>query len=98
MDKKDLIVQLAKKTGSTQSSAKKFLEAFTDLIADNLTVDNKIRIVGFGTFEVRVRSERKGINPATKEKILIPASVTPVFKAGQVLKNIVAENNDKLGK
>lgn len=39
MDKKDLIVQLAKKTGSTQSSAKKFLEAFTDLIADNLTVD-----------------------------------------------------------
>lgn len=65
MDKKDLIVQLAKKTGSTQSSAKKFLEAFTDLIADNLTVDNKIRIVGFGTFEVRARSERKGINPAT---------------------------------
>ena len=96
--KKDLIVQLAKKTGSTQSSAKKFLEAFTDLIADNLTVDNKIRIVGFGTFEVRARSERKGINPATKEEIIIPASVTPVFKAGQVLKNIVAENNDKLGK
>lgn len=98
MDKKDLIVQLAKKTGSTQYSAKKFLEAFTDLIADNLTVDNKIRIVGFGTFEVRARSERKGINPATKEEIIIPASVTPVFKAGQVLKNIVAENNDKLGK
>ena len=98
MDKKDLIVQLAKKTGSTQSSAKKFLEAFTDLIADNLTVDNKIRIVGFGTFEVRTRSERKGINPATKEEIIIPASVTPVFKAGPVLKNIVAENNDKLGK
>lgn len=98
MDKKDLIIQLAKKTGSTQSSAKKFLEAFTELIADNLTVDNKIRIVGFGTFEVRVRNERKGINPATKEEIIIPTSVTPVFKAGQVLKNIVAENNDKLGK
>ena len=73
-------------------------EELAEYIADNLTVDNKIRIVGFGTFEVRARSERKGINPATKEEIIIPASVTPVFKAGQVLKNIVAENNDKLGK
>ena len=89
MDKKDLIVQLAKKTGSTQSSAKKFLEAFTDLIADNLTVDNKIRIVGFGTFEVAERAARTGKNPQTGEAINIPASKAPKFKAGKALKDVV---------
>lgn len=68
------------------------------MCVSNVTKIISITIVGFGTFEVRARSERKGINPATKEEIIIPASVTPVFKAGQVLKNIVAENNDKLGK
>ena len=91
MDKKDLIVQLAKKTGSTQSSAKKFLEAFTDLIADNLTVDNKIRIVGFGTFEVSERAAREGRNPRSGEVMHIAASKAPKFKAGKALKDIVNE-------
>lgn len=49
-------------------------------------MDNKIRIVGFGTFEVRARSERKGINPATKEEIIIPASVTPVLRLAKFLR------------
>ena len=98
MDKKDLIVEIARETGATQHDTRNFLDAFVDVVTKNLTVNNKIRIIGFGTFEVRVRSERKGINPATKEEITIPASVVPVFKTGQGFKNIVTDHNDRLGK
>lgn len=47
----------------------------------------KIQLVGFGTFEAAERPERQGINPATKEKITIPAAKVPKFKAGAALKN-----------
>jgi DNA-binding protein HU-beta len=50
---------------------------------------DKIQLVGFGTFEVKNREARVGRNPKTKEQINIPASKSPVFKAGKVLKEAV---------
>ncbi|WP_029688365.1 HU family DNA-binding protein, partial [Thermoanaerobacter sp. A7A] len=50
---------------------------------------DKVQLVGFGTFEVRERAERKGRNPQTKEEITIPASKAPIFKAGKALKDLV---------
>ncbi|MGN0983940.1 MAG: HU family DNA-binding protein, partial [Gemmiger sp.] len=50
---------------------------------------DKVSLVGFGTFEVRERPERKGRNPQTKEEITIPASKLPAFKAGKALKDAV---------
>ena len=98
MNKTELVAAVAQKAELSKKDAEKAVAAVTAAITDALCAGDKVQLVGFGTFEVRARSERKGINPATKEEIIIPASVTPVFKAGQVLKNIVAENNDKLGK
>ena len=51
----------------------------------------KIQLVGFGTFEVRERAAKEGINPATKEKMNIPAKKVPAFKAGKALKDVVAK-------
>jgi len=50
---------------------------------------DKIQLVGFGSFEVRERAERKGRNPQTKEEIVIPATKTPIFKVGKGLKELV---------
>ena len=52
---------------------------------------DKVTLVGFGTFEVKERAAREGINPRTKEKIEIPASKLPVFKAGKALKEVVSK-------
>ena len=49
----------------------------------------KVQLVGFGTFETVKRAKRKGQNPQTKEKITIPASNAPKFKAGKALKEAV---------
>ena len=96
MDKKDLVVAIAKKTGLTQHDTKKFIDAFTETVMNNVTLDNKVRIIGFGTFEVHIRKEHKGINPATKEEIMIPASYQPYFKPGQDFKNIVTDHIEKI--
>ena len=62
-----------------------------EAIAEALTREEKVQLVGFGSFEVKKRAARVGRNPKTKESIEIPASVVPVFKAGKALKDAVAK-------
>lgn len=95
MDKKGLINLLSEKTGLTQRDARKFLDAYTDTVMNTVADGDEIRIVGFGTFGLRFRSAREGRNPATNEKIMIPASSQAYFKPGQGFKNIVAFADDK---
>ena len=59
------------------------------VITETLAKGERVQLVGFGTFEVRDRAERKGRNPQTREEIIIPASKAPVFKAGKALKDSV---------
>ena len=53
--------------------------------------EEKVQLMGFGSFEVKKRAARTGRNPRSKETIEIPASQTPVFKAGKALKDAVAK-------
>ena len=89
MNKSDLIAEIAAKTGSTKKDAEATLNAFVDVVTESLVKGDKVQLVGFGSFEVRKRAARKGINPQTKEEIKIPASKAPVFKAGKALKDLV---------
>ena len=91
MTKSELITSIANKTGLTKKTAEEVLEAFIGTVSDSLAKGEKVQLVGFGTFEVRERSERSGINPQTHEKITIAATKTPAFKAGSALKEAVAE-------
>ena len=93
MNKSDLIAAIAAKTGETKKDAEASLNAFIDVITESLAKEEKVQLVGFGSFEVRKRAARKGRNPQTKEEIKIPASKAPVFKAGKALKDLV--NNKK---
>ena len=91
MNKTELVAAIAEKANLSKAAAEKALAAFTDTVADTLKKGDKIQLVGFGTFEVRERAARPGINPQTKQAITIAASKNPVFKAGKALKDAVAK-------
>ena len=60
MNKSDLIAAVAAKTGDTKKNAEASINALIDVIAESLKDGEKIQVVGFGSFEVRERAERKG--------------------------------------
>ena len=91
MTKAELIAAIAEKAGMTKKDADAALSATIDTITDTLAKGDKIQLVGFGTFEVRERAAREGINPQSKEKITIAATKVPAFKAGRALKDAVAK-------
>ena len=87
MNKTDLVRAISAKSGLNKKDSEAALNAFVDAVQEALLNNEKIVLVNFGTFEVRSRAERKGRNPQTKEQIMIPASKTPVFKAGKGFKD-----------
>ena len=91
MTKTELIAKVAEKTGLTKKDADKAANAVIDAIVETLKSNEKVQIVGFGTFEVHDRKERKGRNPRTKEEIIIPASSYPAFKVGKSFKDAVSK-------
>ena len=91
MNKTELIAAVAEKAEISKKDAEKLVKAFTDVVAEELVKGGKVQVVGFGTFEVRERAARTGINPRTKETVKIPASKAPVFKAGKAFKDAVAK-------
>jgi len=91
MTKAELISAVAEKSGLTKKDSDKAVTAVIDAITEALVGGDKVSLVGFGTFEVKDRAARKGINPRTKEPMHIPASKLPAFKAGKALKEAVAD-------
>ncbi len=89
MTKAELIVSVADATGIERKKADKAVSAVFDAIKRALVEGDKVQIIGFGTFENRERSARKGRNPRTGEEIDIPKSKLPSFKAGKALKEAV---------
>lgn len=86
MNKTELVASMAEKAGISKKDAEKALAAMIDSVAAELKKGGKVQLIGFGTFEVRERAARTGINPQTKQSITIAASKNPVFKAGSALK------------
>ena len=91
MTKTELAAKVAEKAGITKVAAAKAVDAVIASITESLAAGEKVSVVGFGTFDVRTRAARQGINPRTKKAIKIPASKLPVFKAGKGLKDSVAK-------
>ncbi|GLI19021.1 transcriptional regulator [Tepidanaerobacter syntrophicus] len=87
MNKAELISMMAEKSGLTKKDSEKALNAFIEAVEEALAKGDKVQLVGFGTFEVRERSARKGRNPQTGEEIDIPAASVPAFKPGKALKD-----------
>ena len=91
MNKSELIANVAEKSGLSKKAATEAVEAVLASISEALAEGEKVTLVGFGTFEVRQRAARKGINPSTGEPIDIPATQVPAFRAGKGLRDVVAK-------
>lgn len=89
MNKAQLVDAVVAQTNMKKKDAEAAINAVISSIEGALVGGDKVSIVGFGTFEVKQRAERKGHNPQTKEEITIPASKHPVFSAGKSLKEMV---------
>ncbi|MEB9417218.1 HU family DNA-binding protein [Bacillus cereus group sp. MYBK234-1] len=89
MNKTELIKTVGEKAVLTQKDAAAATQAVLDTITSALANEEKVQILGFGTFEVRERSARTGRNPQTGEEMQIAASKAPAFKAGKELKEAV---------
>ena len=87
MNKQELVASIAEKAELEKDDAKKALNAFIEVVGDELKKGEKIQIIGFGTFEVSERAAREGRNPQTGETMEIKASRNPKFKAGKALKD-----------
>ena len=90
MTKTDLIAQVAANTEMSKKSAEAAVNAVFDALSKGMAEGEKITISGFGTFEVRERAERQGINPRTREAITIAASRNIVFKPAKALKDTLS--------
>ncbi len=91
MNKSELIDAVASKTELSKKDSEKAVNAVVEAVKGALVKGDKVQLVGFGTFEVRKRGARTGLNPQTKKAIKIPATKVPAFKAGKALKDAVAK-------
>ncbi len=89
VNKKELIEKIAEKSGLKKSDAEKALKAFEEATVEALKADDKVTLVGFGTFSVSARKERKGRNPQTGAEMTIPSKRVPKFVAGKLFKDSV---------
>ena len=89
MNKTELVASVATKAELSKKDAEAAVTAVIDSITEALKDGEKVALVGFGTFDVKERAARTGLNPRTKEKIEIAAAKVPGFKAGMALKDAV---------
>lgn len=85
MNKAELIAAISEKTGLTKADSKKALDSFIEVTTESLKKGDRVALVGFGSWSVKQRDERKGRNPQTKKEITIPAKKVIKFKAGSEL-------------
>jgi len=89
VNKNELIDAVSKKTGLSKADTAKAVDSVFDEITTSLKQGDEVRLVGFGTFAVTTRASSEGRNPRTGERITIPETKQPKFKAGKALKDAV---------
>lgn len=89
MNKADLVEAVFGKLGGTKKSAEDAVDTVFDSITSALSKGNEVSIAGFGVFAVKDRAAREARNPRTGEKVHVPASKAPKFRAGKGLKDAV---------
>ncbi|MCQ2361107.1 MAG: HU family DNA-binding protein [Paludibacteraceae bacterium] len=89
MNNKGLIAELSKRLGVTQKQASDMLDASTAAIVDSMKEDTSLMLHGFGSFEVRKKSERVIINPSSGLQMNVPPKLTLVFKPSEKCKLLI---------
>ena len=91
MTKKELVDVVAAEAEITKKAAKIAIDSFLAAVEGSLVKGEEVSLAGFGTFKVKTRAERNGVNPQTKAAVVIPATKVPTFKPSKALKDKVAK-------
>ena len=89
MNKGGFVKAIAEEAGSTIKDAQAFYDAAIAVLTKGLKKGEEFNLIGFGTFELKTRAARTGVNPQTGAPVKIPASKVPAFKPGKALKDSV---------
>jgi len=89
MNKRELVEEVANQTGLTKKVSREAVNTLISAITDSLVREEKVTLVGFGTFQVMERKARRGVNPQTRGTIQIPAKKVPKFRPGKGLREKV---------
>ncbi len=89
MNRKELVDAIARETGLSRKNADLAVRSFVNIVSEELKKGERVQLTGFGSFEVSERAGRAGINPQTGEPMEIHSSMSPKFKAGKALKDLV---------
>jgi len=89
MNKADLVGELSNQTGLTRRTSREAVDAIISAITDSLAREERVTLVGFGTFRVMERKARRGRNPQTGKELEIPAKKVPKFRPGKSLREAV---------
>ncbi|MQY70067.1 MAG: DNA-binding protein [Firmicutes bacterium] len=89
MNKAELVEEVADQTGLTKRVSREAIDAIISAITDSLAREERVTLVGFGSFQVMQRKARRGRNPQTGRELQIPAKKVPKFKAGRGLREAV---------
>ncbi|MBI4871193.1 MAG: HU family DNA-binding protein [Candidatus Riflebacteria bacterium] len=89
MNKQDLAQKIAQETGLSLKDSAAAIDAIVVAVKDSLKSGDRVQLSGFGSWELRVRQARNGVNPKTGEKIQIKARKVPKFNPGKELKEVV---------
>lgn len=92
MNKHEFIDAVAAKTGLTQKDSKVAVDAFMEVVTEQLVKGETITFVGFGVFTTAQRAEREARVPGTDRKVIVPATKVAKFKVGKGLKTAVSAN------
>ncbi|TET08761.1 HU family DNA-binding protein [Candidatus Aerophobetes bacterium] len=89
MNKAELVEKVSNQTGLTKKTSREAIDAVISALTDSLAREEKVTLVGLGTFQVTERKARRGKNPRTGEEIQIPAKKVPKFRPGKGLREKV---------
>jgi len=89
MNKAELVEEVANQTGLTKKTSREAVEVIISAITGSLAREERVTLVGFGTFQVVKRKARRGVNPQTRGTIQIPAKKIPKFRPGKSLREKV---------
>lgn len=91
MNKTEFIKAIAAKAGTSAKAAGEFYNAYVEVLAEALKKGDKVTLVGFGTYEAKKVAAHTAINPMTKAKVKVPATVKPALKFGKAFKEAIAK-------
>jgi len=91
--KRDLILDIARSTGFTQSEIKKVVNGFFDIVSESLEEQKNIELRGFGTFYTKSRKARAARNPKTGDSVQLAETIAPLFKYSSDLKGLIEESH-----